>query len=297
MPTVVEGMTRSVALLGVLLLATGCAAQVGSGAAPSGSPSPSTSAPSAGSEGDLVLQVAHTGGFVMPPTTFARLPLVSVYADGRVITEGPVIAIHPAPALPNLQVAQIDPGRVDDLVQQALDAGVGQDLDYGRPPIADVPSTRFTVVTDEGTEVTEVYALQEGLFPEPDAAGLTDEQVAARDALQHLLADLTAVGGPTESYEPESVAAVVTPYAEADDAAAQQPEVSWPGPPLPGEPLDERLGISCVTASGEAADAVLGAATRANQATPWTSDDGTRWSLLLRPLLPHETGCADLLPR
>lgn len=286
-------MTRSVALLGVLLLATGCA-QAGPGAAPSSSSSPSTSAPSPDSGGGLVLQVAHTGGFVMPPTTFARLPLVSVYADGRVITEGPVIAIHPAPALPNLQVAQLDPARVQDLVQRALDAGVGQDLDYGMPPVADVPSTRFTVVTDDGTEVTEVYALQEGLFPEPDAAGLTEEQVAARAGLQDLLEDLTAAGSPTESYEPDAVAAVVTPYVEADDAAPEQPEVAWPGPPLPGEPLDEPLDISCVTARGEAAQAVLEAAASANAATPWTSDDGTRWSLLLRPLLPHETGCADL---
>lgn len=285
-------MTRSVVLLGVLLLATGCAAQVGPGAAPS----PSASAPSPDDEDRLVLQVSYTGGFVMPPTTFARLPLVSVYADGRVITEGPVIAIHPPPALPNLQVAQIPPARVDDLVQRALDAGVGQDVDLGTPPVADVPSTRFTVVTDDGTAVTEVYALQEGLFPEPDTAGLTDEQVAARARLQDLLADLTAVDDPTESYEPERVAAVVTPYGEADGAVPEQPAVPWPGPPLPGEPLDERLGISCVTATGEAADAVLAAAARANQLTPWTGDEGTRWAVVLRPLLPHESGCADLVP-
>ena len=293
MPADIPGMTRTLALLTAALLTAGCAGQAGGGAgAPSSSP-PEQSGAGTPDEG-LVLQVSHVGGSTTPSTTFARLPLVSVYADGRVITEGPVIMIYPAPALPNVQVARIDPARVEELVQRALDAGVGRDVDLGTPPVADVPSTRFTVVTDSGTEVTEVHALQEGLFPDPEAAGLTEQQVAARADLQDLLTDLTAVDTPTESYDAASIAAVVTAYTEADDAVPEQPEVPWPGPPLPGEPLEERLGISCVTARGEAADAVLEAAAGANQATPWTSADGSRWSVLLRPLLPHESGCADL---
>jgi hypothetical protein len=49
-----------------------------------------------------------------------------------------------------------------------------------------------------------------------------------------------------------------------------------------------------VTAAGKAADAVLDAAKSATAVTPWTADDGTRWSVTLRPLLPHERSCADL---
>jgi hypothetical protein len=39
---------------------------------------------------------------------------------------------------------------------------------------------------------------------------------------------------------------------------------------------------------------VLAAAATANAATPWDSG-GTRWSVAFRPLLPDESGCADLL--
>ena len=54
------------------------------------------------------------------------------------------------------------------------------------------------------------------------------------------------------------------------------------------------MGLSCVTARGAEADAVLAAAAGATTLTPWVAGDGTRWSLRLRPLLPYETGCADL---
>ena len=50
----------------------------------------------------LVLRVEYTGGFVSPSATVGRLPLVSVYADGRVISEGPQIDIFPGPALPGV---------------------------------------------------------------------------------------------------------------------------------------------------------------------------------------------------
>jgi hypothetical protein len=40
--------------------------------------------------------------------------------------------------------------------------------------------------------------------------------------------------------------------------------------------------------------AVLDAAARATASTPWVTADGTRWSVTFRPLLPDETGCADL---
>jgi hypothetical protein len=30
-------------------------------------------------------------------------------------------------------------------------------------------------------------------------------------------------------------------------------------------------------------------------ATPWRTADGSLWSLAFRPLLPDESGCADLL--
>lgn len=298
--TVVLGMrsipVRSALLLGTALLATSCADPAGTGSAPSPSTTPSSAEQADAQvpdDGSLVLQVAYTGGFVPPRYAAARLPLVSVYADGRVITEGPVIAIHPGPALPNLQVGQVSPERVEDLVQLALDAGVGRDGDYGTPAVTDAPSTRITVITADGTQTSEVYGLMEGPALEGDDRGLTDRQTAARASLTELVEELTAAGGTaTEPYVPDAVAAVVdyTPPAGGtpDDVA------TWPGPPLPGDALRTGTDLRCVTAEGESADAVLEAAADATVETVWQNPDGGRWALSLRPLLPHETGCADL---
>ncbi|TFV63262.1 hypothetical protein E4P41_05245 [Geodermatophilus sp. DF01-2] len=305
------------AVLALLVLLAGCAGATGGTEGTGEAVSRPTPVP--GGPGRLVLQVEHVGGFVTPEMLAARLPVVSVYSDGRVITQGPQIAIYPAPALPNLQVQQIPPEAVQELIERALAAGVGEDLDLGRPPIADATSTRFSVVTAEGTEVLEVYALGStlpvrepapapGTEPAPDpgpgpADGLTPEQQAVRAELQELVELLSSPAqllGPeavsdAEPYVPEAVAALVTEWTEPEGEVAASPEVAWPGPPLPGEPLAEGLGLFCVTARGEAAEAVLEAAESATMLTPWVSEDGQRWSVTLRPLLPHESGCADLL--
>ena len=94
------------------------------------------------------------------------------------------------------------------------------------------------------------------------------------------------------AYVPQSVAAVVTPAHFGPQDPPQQPR-PWPGPALPGTPLDEP-GVTCVTATGSQATTVLTAARSANQFTPWTTPDGRQWWVTFRPLLPDETGCNDL---
>jgi hypothetical protein len=243
----------------------------------------------------VVLEVVHVGGYLPEGVLAGRLPLVSVHGDGRVLTGAPVPAVHPGPAVPGVRVAHLEPAEVERLVEQALDAGIGNGFDHGMPPVADVPSTRFTVVTTAGVRTSEVYALEAGLFPAEDPPSLTEQQVAGRQRLQAFLDRLTAAAGrATATYVPRSVAAVATQWVGLDDELPPQPPVAWPGPPLPGEPLGRRGGVSCVLAEGVDARAVLAAAATANAASPWTGADGRRWSLALRPLLPHESSCADL---
>jgi hypothetical protein len=287
-------LVRSGLLLGAALLAAGCAAQPGSASPPAPTSSSATQDADQPDASELVLRVEHTGGFVPPQMTYSRLPIVSVYADGRVVTEGPVAAVYPGPALPNVLVTEVEPSRVEELLQLALDAGVGREIDYGTPTVADAPSTLFTVVTPDGPRTTEVEALGPGSLPEGDDGGLSERQTAARATLQDLLDALTAAGtGGEQPYEPEAVAAVVSEWVDTDELPAPE-DVAWPGPPLPGEALGDGLGLSCVTARGEAADAVLDAAATANANAPWTDGEGARWSVVLRPLLPDEQSCADL---
>jgi hypothetical protein len=268
---------RGASLLAVALALSACAGSGGDTAAPSSSaPLPT----------GLVLQVALTGGYTTPEELASRLPVVSVYGDGRVLTRGPQIEIWPAPALPNVQVHRVDEATVRDLVDRAVAAGVTETGDLGEPPVADAPTTRFTLVTAEGTTVRDVYALSE-----TPADTLTAEQAGARDRLQGLVEELTAVDGEGEGYRPQTVAAVVRPYT-GGDPELPQPDVAWPGPELPGSPLG--AGLTCVSATGQQAADVLAAAASANALTPWVAADGSRWSIAFRPVLPHETGCADL---
>jgi hypothetical protein len=279
------GGVRSALAVAVLLGLTAC----GQGGA-TGMPQASNTFVPAPAQG-LVLRVEYTGGFISPSVLISRLPLVSVYADGRVITEGPVAAVYPGPALPNVLVATIDQGAVQDLVDRALAAGVAETADLGTPPVADAPNTRFTLVTADGTYVREVSSL----FETPlEGSGLTADQESARAKLSDFLATLTdTAGGKAQAYRPDAVAVVAAPWLDPEDGL-QQPEVPWPGPALPGEPTGGPLDVGCVTATGDQAQQLLAAAGAANAATPWVTADGTRWTVAFRPLLPDETGCADL---
>ncbi|GAA4712964.1 hypothetical protein Prum_058090 [Phytohabitans rumicis] len=219
-----------------------------------------------------------------------RFPVVSVYGDGRVITEGPVVAIYPGPALPNIQVRRISSAEVDSLVERATAAGVGAATDFGQPPVSDAPSTRITVLTDGGTKTTEVYALNEA---NAAASGLTEQQNAARAKLRDLIDSLTVPATNAETYPVTALAAIASPWVAADGAPGKQPEIAWPGPQLPGTAVGSGLDTGCVTVTGADTAKVLTAAAKANAITPWSSG-GKRWTVMLRPLLPDESSCADL---
>jgi hypothetical protein len=284
----ISGALRPAVAFAVLLGLTACGQGGGTGAAAA-----TTSVVPAAAEG-LVLRVEYSGGFIAPSALAGRLPLVSVYADGRVVSEGPVAAIHPGPALPDLQVQRIQAGAVQDLVNQAMAAGVAETSDLGTPRVADATSTRFTVVTASATYVREAYALWES---PGEGSGLTAEQEAARAKLSDLLSALTGgavAGAESHAYAPAAVAALASPWIDRGDGL-DQPEAAWPGPALPGEPMGGPMALGCVTATGDQAQSLLEAARSANAATPWVTADGTRWSVTFRPLLPDETGCADLV--
>jgi hypothetical protein len=241
----------------------------------------------------LVLRVDVVPGLLSDITRFTRLPTVSVYGDGRVLTPAPQRAVYPAPALQTLLVQQISVADVRRLVDMASKAGVGSGADLGKPNISDAPSTRFTMRTDTGWASTTVLAL--GMASD---SGLTSAQKTGRAALSSLvtaLSDLPSALGPVPSaapFVPAGVVAVAKVWsAPADPAAPAPAAVDWPGPALPGAYVG--MGLTCVSASGGASDAVLAAAAHANVSTPWTSGDG-RWTVALRLLLPDETGCEDL---
>ena len=251
-------------------------------------------------DNEAVVKVRYTGGFTSPVSLATRLPIVSVYGDGRVITEGPVLTIYPGRALPNVLVEKISKEDVSRLAARAIAAGVGNAGDLGEPTIADAATTRFTVLTSDGAKTTEVYALNEA---GPDQTVLSGKQQAARKKLHDLLAALTDLpatlgAGAIDKAQPfaaTELVAVASTWADPETRVGPNiPEVQWPGPALPGEQLGEELG--CVAMSGEQMAVVLAAAATATTITPWVSA-GSRWNVSFRPLLPDETGCAAVRVR
>ncbi len=294
------GPVRTAALLLMVLLLAACAdPPVAGSPAPEATRPPRAALPA--DPGALVLRVEYVGGFVTPETTLTRLPMYSLYADGRFLTDGPVAAVHPGPALPNVLVQTLEAGTVQDLADRALAAGVADDDDLGSPNLADVPSTRFTLVTADGIHVREVYALaDQGLGQEQVADGLTAEQRAGRAELRELMATLDGLSQQQprpEGYLATSVVALARPWTAPqgtlDQGLGPATPVPWPGPPLPGAPAGvPELG--CIEATGDQAAAVLAAAAGADRLTPWATPDGALWAVTFRPLLPDESGCADL---
>ena len=289
------------AVLSLILLA-GCARGTADGSIASGNEesAPATTgasptSPTGRDAGGPVLQVRQTGGFVTPAMHLSRLPLISVYADGRVITSAPQTLEYPGPAMATLQVHRLEPAAVDALVAKAVDAGVRSGTDFGRPNVADAPSTRFTVQGPGGRQGVEVLALGEA---RSDDSQLTPAQNQARTKLAGFLRELTAVPdglGAGQPYEPATVAAIARPFTADGDPAVSVPAAApWPGPALPGETLTEGFaGLGCVAVSGGGVAKLLAAVRTAKANTPWTSG-GKKWTVTFRQMLPEETGCDDL---
>ncbi|MFI5839022.1 hypothetical protein ACIA8K_04805 [Catenuloplanes sp. NPDC051500] len=286
-----------------LLLTTACAnansaaqGAAGSASATAGTVEPTGDIPEI-TGSTLVLRIEYTGGFVTPAMVATALPMISVYADGRVITEGPTTKQYPGPALPNLQVHYVQAADVDVLVERARSAGVQSGIDLGKPTIADAQTTRFTLLTEQGRQVVEAYALVEA---DGSPNGLTADQVRDRRLLTELITamqDLKATLGANRvkeavDYVPFEIAGVAMPWQQSEGDPAQT-EKAWPGPALPGTPLGTSDTMGCVVTDALIATDVYNAAKDATIITPWTSA-GKKYTVQIRPLLPDEHTCADL---
>lgn len=278
-----------------LFLLGACAQPVGAGGVGDASSGVTESATASAPGGDaLVLRVESFGGFAPADRVLGRLPAISVYGDGRVITEGPVPAIYPGPALPNVQVQTVSVELVQEMVGEGLAAGVRSGTDYGRPNVADAPTTRVTVVTAGGTQSVTAEALNEAQANDPRLTAAQRQARVKLAAFVRKLSGLPAADGmpPSVQYEPASVAVLARPWV-AQGTGPESPAKAWPGPELPGSYLNPAFKIGCVVASGADKDKVMAAAKDANVVTPWTQG-AAKYLITFRPLLPDEAGCAVL---
>jgi hypothetical protein len=280
-------LARLTSLLVVALIATACSVAVGG--APSGSPSAKPVDPD-----QVVFRVSWDGGFVTPESLLARLPVIVVYADGRVITQGPQIDIYPGPILPNLQEHTLSADALARLIQLARDKGLLQTIHYGMPGIADVPDTVLEINVDGQSYRISASALGH------DAPGAGDVDAEGRATLQGFIDALTGVPATdfVDEEHPFEVTglrvyagkAVVVPDSEFP---GEQAPIDWPladlataGLPVANSPLDVR----CQVIDGDDLAKALPLLEAANTLSTFRSN-GELYTFTVRPLLPGETGC------
>ena len=247
---------------------------------------------------DLLVRVEYQGGFVPLEWNLTSVPTFSLYGDGTIVLPGAQIEIYPGPALPAISSRPVSEAGIQAILEEALAATEsipGTVDDLGSVAIADAPWTVITVNAGGVERSIRVYALAEAA-ERPD--GMPEDVYRARQRLGRFV---TKIGnlqpwlpsgslGEETTFDPDSARLFVSDYRKVDDLP--QERIVWPldgalaGFGRPTEPADYRCG----TLDGSDWTTVRDSAGRANQLTPWT-DEGQRFSVLFRPLLPDESGC------
>lgn len=298
-PTTRTSLTRRAGTLGAIALLAGAMSACAASASPSVSPSGMVILHPSGAA-DLVLRYEEVGGFMGPNALLGRQPIVSVYGDGTIITTGPVPAIFPGPALPNLVATKVTEAGLQRLLAAAALAGLlGPDAQYDATGVADASTAQFTVVAAGSRHVISAYAL--GIATPDMEGGPAASAARARlrvfaDALGDLRRTLAPeVVGPEAAYAFGSLRILAAPGApQSGDPAVARPPLSWPlrtplatfGAPATGAAASFRCGV----VSGPDLETLRPLLAQATSITGWASG-GSVYTLILQPMLPDDTGC------
>lgn len=238
----------------------------------------------------LVLSEVVGGGYVPADVAFAeQLPVVAVYADGRIFTVDAAssVGLGSHAALVRVVERTLPARAVDRIVNLAQAAGVmPHPPAFGRPSTTDLPTTILTVSAEGKTHTIAVYAL--GVRD-----GLTSDQVAARRRLQAFSDRLARLGTGTgpgsrpRAYVPQSFSV----FAEASDGPPNPPgrPRRWP---LKSFRPTAPATFECVPVlSAGAVRRIIPLASRSTSDTVWISA-GRRWQVVFRPDLPGTKPCS-----
>ncbi len=305
------------ALLALLLVLAACAA---SGSDGSGASSPSTPPSDDGGgesanddqidhpEGsESILTITWAGGMLHESMTVTQVPPFVITGDGRVIMQGMQSLEFPGPALPAL----IERRLTEEGVQQVLRALEQTNLFTGdlelrgmNGMVTDANDTIFTVRAAGLESVVSVYAISMLLPDMEPPAGMRAEELEAyrvlsalHDRLMTLDTWLPGDAWATDAwvpYQPEAfrlyVRDVTGQAVEGGELPGQVRQ--WPTEGDPAAFGDEVArfgdGTRCGVAEGELGSTWLAELEEANQNTLWTDGGDRRFSIGVRPLLPHE---------
>jgi hypothetical protein len=278
-------------LAGLIATACGTTENPGDGGETTTTTLPSGAVAHPSGADQVVFRVTTGGGFVPVEYNITLAPEFTLYGDGTVIVTGPVIAIYPGPALPNLQAAKISEEAVQAILAAAKEAGLLQNgVDYGQPGITDVGTTSLVINAGGQTYQSDIYAL--GM--ESGAGGLTMEQQQARAAIndfRNKLTDLTAFESAELTWAPYEYERLAI-FSQVADTTTGGTDVEpntivWPLGDLATLGEEVNGGFRRALIAGEDLAKLRPLLKDATQITLWTSGDAS-YHLYFRPLLPDE---------
>ncbi|MFI5952572.1 hypothetical protein [Cryptosporangium sp. NPDC051539] len=270
--------------------------------APAPAPAAERASGPAAERADVIAQVRTPVGDSdehRPTENYGGIPLVTVYADGRVITRVNHQMAGWYPLFPDLRERQVSPRdarRLARSLRRALDADLG---DPEPRPFA----TRFTATTGGTVRTVAVDDFDDVYSRYPRTHGLTATQQDNQAHLRAVVAQLfdlpgtlgARAVGPDHPYRPAAVAAINIRQDVAKDYYENRPLVSalvtYRGAPLPGRPIGHSAYSCALTTGPDVATMV----TEGTNDTIWRGGGGRYYQIEFRPLLPHESTCGAIL--
>lgn len=232
---------------------------------------------------EALLQITSEGGFAPVEFALANGPRYTLLGDRRLIFEGFQTMEFPGRLVPPYMVARLDDDQLGAVMAMIDDTGlpeiVDETDDSANDTVADATTEVITYWDAAGSHRLAVYAL--GIEQHP-----SDRNAALIELVDTF--DRFTANAPGQEYRAEQVKIVsgpATPDPEFDDLRP------WP--------LDDDWAAWQELANGWMCRVLEGAVPEpfrdATQSTTWKIPDVFSYSgpakLLVRPLLPGETGC------
>jgi hypothetical protein len=284
-------MRKLMSILGIGLMAAAC-----STAGASGTPgfTPASHYNVATGADQLVLQVTTGGGNVPIAVQLTHTPWFALYGDGRVVVKGPVVAISPAPLLPNLRQMHVTQAEVQKIVGEADRAGLlGPDARFDAVDIYDASTTVFTTIVDGKTHTIRAYALDYDVEVKDRVVTEARQKLSGFERqISGLAAFLGREVSDADAYDAAVMRVFTSPIGSSDPDILTRQVVAWPlnsDPGTAGEAASVQ-NVRCLALTGPDLETFLTVARTANSLTTWTYGAG-RYSVYVRPLYPDESGC------
>ena len=227
----------------------------------------------------------------------AALPIVAVYADGRIMTPGPVDAIYPGPLLAPVSVRDVGASGAAAILAAIRQAGLDRPAASGPGIPGDAGTNVFTVVVDGMTTQSRFAGSQPGR-PGPVASG-DEERIAASRAARpparsHRYMGCISLGG--DPIRPDGVSDLRPPGPFVGRSAGRQSPESPGSCHAPRRLWDPRRSGSwgCRTSARASPSAQMRRPSRRSFSTrrrsPAFTSGGSTFTLAVRALIPDELG-------